>query len=354
MSFDWITGPVPLPSSEHRERAVARQAQLTKPAGALGRMETVAIELAALQQRDRPAAAHVPVLVFAGDHGVTAQAISAYPQEVTVQMLHNFAAGGAAIAVLARALDLPLQVIDAGSVAEQAIAGVLTDKPCRGTRDFSRDAAMSESELAHALSAGRRALMAIPRADLVVLGEMGIGNTTVASALACALTGLSPAQLVGAGTGLDEARMAHKRHVVEQALALHRDAMTDQSAPAWETLRRLGGLEIAAMVGAMIAAAQRGLPVLVDGFIVSVAALVAVNLQPGVRPWLLFSHQSAERGHAHVLAALQAQPLLQLDLRLGEGSGAALAVPLLRLACALHNGMATFADAAVSNREDLG
>ena len=211
---------------------------------------------------------------------------------------------------------------------------------------------MSASELAHALAAGQRAMAAWAHADLVVLGEMGIGNTTVASALACALTGLSPAQLVGAGTGLDEARIAHKCAVVEQALSLHRPALAEAQAPAWEFLRRLGGLEIAAMAGAMIAAAQRGVPVLVDGFIVSVAALAAVKLEPRVRPWLLFSHQSAERGHAHVLAALQAQALLQLDLRLGEGSGGALAVPLLRLACALHNGMATFEDAAVSNREE--
>lgn len=351
MSFDWISDAVPSPSTEHRNRALARQAQLTKPTGALGRLEDVAVELAALQRRDRPVAEQVPVLVFAGDHGVTAQGISAYPQEVTVQMLHNFAGGGAAIAVLARELGLPLQVFDVGTLAGDAIAGVLTDKPCRGTRDISREAAMSESELAHALSAGRRAIAASPHADLLVLGEMGIGNTTVASALACALTNLSPAQLVGAGTGLDEARIAHKCGVVEQALSLHAAALADANAPAWEFLRRLGGLEIAAMAGAMIAAAQRGVPVVVDGFIVSVAALAAVKLQPRVRPWLLFSHQSAERGHAHVLTALQAQALLHLDLRLGEGSGGALAVPLLRLACALHNGMATFEGAAVSNRE---
>jgi nicotinate-nucleotide--dimethylbenzimidazole phosphoribosyltransferase len=345
---------VPSPSAGHRQRAADRQQQLTKPAGSLGRLETLAIELAALQQRDRPRAMQVPVLVFAGDHGVAAQGISAYPQEVTVQMLHNFASGGAAIAVLARELGLPLRVIDAGSVAEQAIAGVTSDKPCRGTCDISQQPAMSEAELAHALSAGRRALASALPADVVVLGEMGIGNTTVASALACALTGLSPTQLVGAGTGLDESRMAHKRGVVERALALHGAAIAEPSAPAWEALRRLGGLEIAAMAGAMLAAAQRGVPVLVDGFIVGVAALAAVKLQPRVRPWLLFSHQSAERGHAHVLAALEAQPLLQLDLRLGEGSGAALALPLLRLACALHNQMATFEDAAVSNREQAG
>lgn len=351
MSFDWIAVPCPSPSAQHRERALARQAELTKPLGALGRMESIAVELAAMQGRDRPRAVDVPVLIFAGDHGVVAQGVSAYPSEVTVQMLRNFTAGGAAIAVLARELGLPLRVTDAGTVADAAIDGVHTDKPCRGTADLSLQAAMSDDELAHALAAGQRAVQAFAQADLFVLGEMGIGNTTAASALACALADWPVADLVGAGTGLDEARIAHKRAVVERALALHASDIADGQLSARETLRRLGGLEIAAMAGAMIAAAQRGVPVLVDGFIVSVAALVAVALQPGVRPWLLFSHQSAERGHAHVLTALAAQPLLKLDLRLGEGSGAALALPLLRLACALHNDMATFAEAAVSNRD---
>lgn len=351
MSFDWIAAPCALPSDEHRARALARQAELTKPFGALGRMEAIAVELAALQATAQPRAARVPVLVFAGDHGVVAQGVSAYPSDVTVQMLHNFTGGGAAIAVLARELDVPLRVIDAGTVATRDIAGVHTDKPALGTRDLSQEAAMDDAALAHALAAGRRAVDAFDSADLFILGEMGIGNTTAASTLACMLTGLDSQALVGAGTGLDDARMAHKRDIVQRSLDLHGQAIARSGLPAREALRRVGGLEIAAMAGAMIAAAQRGVPVLVDGFIVSVAALAAVRLQPQVRPWLLFSHQSAERGHAHVLAALEAAPLLQLDLRLGEGSGAALALPLLRLACALHNGMATFAEAAVSNRD---
>lgn len=352
MSQDWIHADCRLPSPEHRERARLRQDELTKPQGSLGRLETLAVELAALQGRDRPAAARVPVIVFAGDHGVVAQGVSAFPPEVTVQMLHNFANGGAAISVLARELGLPLHVVDAGTRATHAIAGVHIDKPCQGTRDFSRGAAMSEDELAHALAAGRRAVEAAGDADLFVFGEMGIGNTTAASALACVLADLPLDELVGAGTGLQGDRIAHKQQVIADALALHRPGIAGSAAPGREALRRVGGLEIAAMAGAMIAAAQRGVPVLVDGFIVSAAALAAVALQPQVRPWLLFSHQSAERGHARVLAALQAQPLLQLDLRLGEGSGAALALPLLRLACALHNGMATFAEAAVSERDD--
>ena len=352
MSQDWIHADCRQPSSEHRERARARQDELTKPQGSLGRIETLAVELAALQHRDRPVAARVPVIVFAGDHGVVAQGVSAFPSEVTVQMLHNFANGGAAISVLARELGLPLRVVDAGTRATHAIAGVQADKPCHGTRDFSVEAAMSEDELGHALAAGRRAIEAAEAADLFVFGEMGIGNTTAASALASALADLPLDELVGAGTGLQGDRIAHKQQVIADALALHRPHIAGSGDPARETLRRVGGLEIAAMAGAMIAAAQRGVPVLVDGFIVSAAALAAVGLQPQVRPWLLFSHQSAERGHARVLAALDARPLLQLDLRLGEGSGAALALPLLRLACALHAGMATFAEAAVSGRDD--
>lgn len=344
----WTFGCRP-PSARHAAAAEARQARLTKPAGALGRLEGVAITLAGLQARDRPRADRVPVLLFAGDHGVVAQGVSAYPAEVTVQMLANFAAGGAAIAVLARELGLPLHLRDVGTLAAEAPAGATVDKPCRGTRDMSVEAAMSPAEVAHALAAGRRAVdEAAAGADLLLLGEMGIGNTTAASALACVLAGLPPDALVGAGTGLDAGRIARKQAVVERTLALHGGAIASAASPGLEALRRVGGLEIAAMAGAMVAAAQRGVPVLVDGFIVSAAALVAVRLDPGVRDWLLFSHCSAERGHRLLLDALDAAPLLQLDLRLGEGSGAAVALPLVRLACALHNGMATFDEAAVA------
>ncbi|MCD9085860.1 nicotinate-nucleotide--dimethylbenzimidazole phosphoribosyltransferase [Stenotrophomonas sp. SY1] len=342
-----------LPSQEHRQRAIARQRQLTKPEGALGRLETLAIELAALQGSDTPQAQRVPVVVFAGDHGVAAQGVSAYPAEVTVQMLHNFAAGGAAIAVLARELGLPLHVWDVGSRATAPIAGVVSDKPRHGTDDFSVGPAMSEADLEAAFAAGQRAVDAacVDGADLLVFGEMGIGNTTAASALAAVLGPLPLDELVGAGTGLDAVRMVQKKNIIARALGLHGEAIAAASSPGWEALRRVGGLEIAAISAAMIAAAQRKVPVLVDGFIVSAAALAAVRINPGVRPWLLFSHQSAERGHQRLLQALQAQPLLALDLRLGEGSGAALALPLVRMACALHNNMATFAEAAVADRD---
>ncbi|MGY3451361.1 nicotinate-nucleotide--dimethylbenzimidazole phosphoribosyltransferase [Bradyrhizobium sp. USDA 4353] len=347
---DWINSECPAPSEVHRTAALARQAQLTKPLGALGRLEEVAVELAALQAVERPGADRVPVVLFAGDHGIAAQGVSAYPPEVTVQMLHNFAGGGAAISVLARTLGCPLEVVDVGTLADEAVRGVVVDKPRHGTRDFSAERALTPDEVAFACEAGRRAVarQADHSPDLVIFGEMGIGNTTSAAAIAAALLSCAPADIVGSGTGLDADGRARKAKVIADALTRHGLA---PGQPVAEVLTAVGGLEIIAMSGAIIAAAQRRWPVLVDGFIVSVAALVAVRLNPSCRPWLLFSHRSAERGHALVLEALGARALIDLDLRLGEASGAATALPIVRLACALHRGMATFAEAAVSGRE---
>jgi nicotinate-nucleotide--dimethylbenzimidazole phosphoribosyltransferase len=345
---DWFEGGCPQPSQAHRAAAEARQKVLTKPPGSLGVLETLAIRLAELQATDRPRAARAPIVLFAGDHGITAQGISAYPPDVTVQMLHNFAAGGAAIAVLARELGAKLHVVDAGTLAEDDIPGVTTDKPRRGTRDFSREAAMTGEELAFALAAGRRAVERARSggADIIILGEMGIGNTTAATAIAAALLGARAADIVGAGPGLDAAGVNRKGEIVDGALSKH--GLSAGEMPPAEVLRRVGGFEIAALVGAMIAAAQCRVPVLVDGFIVGAAALAAVRLNPSCAPWLIYSHRSLERGHRVVLDALGAEPVLDLKLRLGEGSGAAVALPLLRLACALHAQMATFADASIS------
>ena len=346
---DW-TRSCPDPSEEHAEAARRRQASLTKPHGALGRLENIAIELAALQRTERPKADRVEIIVFAGDHGVTSRSVSAYPSTVTVEMLRNFTAGGAAISVLARTLGARLEVVDAGSFATAPILGVMTDKPRAGTRDFSRESALTQEEVAFAMAAGARAIARSSerRPDLIVLGEMGIGNTTSAAAMASAMLRLPPAEVVGPGTGLDELGLARKIAAVAEALALHR--LTQAEASPWAALQFVGGLEIAALTGAIIASAQRSIPILVDGFIVSVAALAACRINASVRPWLLFAHRSAERGHAAVLAALQAEPILDLGLRLGEGSGAAVAVPILRMACALHNEMATFDEASVSGR----
>jgi nicotinate-nucleotide--dimethylbenzimidazole phosphoribosyltransferase len=347
---EWVYQTCEGVSSVHRETAVARQAQLTKPTGALGRLEQVAIELAGLQQTERPRAARVPIVIFAGDHGVVAQGVSAYPQEVTIAMMSNFAAGGAAISVLARELGSTLEVVDAGTLAQTPVPGTVTDKPRCGTRDFSVEAALAPAELAFAFECGKRAVERAnaARPDLIILGEMGIGNTTASAAIAASLLGISASEIAGSGTGVDAAGRAHKARVIDEALAYH--GLAKPGASAEDVLRAVGGLEIAAISGAIIAAAQRRIPVLIDGFIVSVAALAAMRLNPSCQPFLLPSHQSAEQGHRLVLRALNVHPLISLDLRLGEGSGAAIALPLVRLACALHNDMATFAQANVPDR----
>ncbi|WP_027555412.1 nicotinate-nucleotide--dimethylbenzimidazole phosphoribosyltransferase [Bradyrhizobium sp. Cp5.3] len=345
---EWVYRKCPDISAVHRDAAIAREAQLTKPTGALGRLEQLAIELAGLQATEQPRAGGVPIIIFAGDHGIVAQGVSAYPQAVTIAMMANFASGGAAISVLARELGSNLEVVDAGTLAEAEMAGVVADKPRKGTRDFSVEAALEPSELTFAFEAGQRAVVRAEasRPDLLILGEMGIGNTTTAAAIAASLLGVSAEEIAGSGTGVDAAGRAHKARVIDAALARHGLA----GASPEKILCAVGGLEIAAICGAIIAAAQRRIPVLIDGFIVSVAALAAVRLNPSCQPFLLPSHQSAEQGHRLVLRALNVQPLIMLDLRLGEGSGAAIALPLVRLACSLHNGMATFAQANVPDR----
>jgi nicotinate-nucleotide--dimethylbenzimidazole phosphoribosyltransferase len=345
---EWVYQQCPAVSAVHRDAAIARQAQLTKPRGALGRLEQLAIELAGLQATEQPRAGCVPIIIFAGDHGIVAQGVSAYPQAVTIAMMANFASGGAAISVLARELGARLEVVDAGTLAQEEMPDIITDKPCNGTRDFSVGAALTASELAFALDAGQRAVARAAAAgpDLLIFGEMGIGNTTASAAIAASLLGVSAEEIAGSGTGVDAAGRAHKARVIDAAIARHGVA----KASVEQVLCAVGGLEITAIAGAIIAAAQRRIPVLIDGFIVSVAALAAVRLNPSCLPFLLPSHQSAEQGHRMVLRALNVQPLISLDLRLGEGSGAAIALPLVRLACSLHNGMATFAQANVPDR----
>ncbi|MBR0832454.1 nicotinate-nucleotide--dimethylbenzimidazole phosphoribosyltransferase [Bradyrhizobium manausense] len=345
---DWVTEKCPEISVVHREAAIARQTQLTKPTGALGRLEQLAIELAGLQATERPRAVRVPIIIFAGDHGIVAQGVSAYPQAVTIAMMANFAAGGAAISVLARELGSSLEVVDAGTLAQNEMTGIVTDKSRHGTRDFSIEPALAPAELAFAFEAGQRAVARakVNQPDLLIFGEMGIGNTTTSAAIAASLLGIDAGEIAGSGTGVDAAGRAHKARVIDAAIARHGIA----GASPENILCAVGGLEIAAISGAIIAAAQARIPVLIDGFIVSVAALAAVRLNPSCQPFLLPSHQSAEQGHRLVLRALNVQPLISLDLRLGEGSGAAIALPLVRSACALHNDMATFAQANVPDR----
>lgn len=357
---DWWREPAKPLDLTARDAALARQVRLTKPPGSLGRLEEIATRLAAMQGKERPHMARPWISVFAGDHGVVEEGVAAYPQAVTRQMLLNFVAGGAAVAVAARETGAHLEVVDAGTLAPEPIPGVVRDRVAAGTANLSRAPAMTPVQLDHALAAGRRgAERALTyRADIFIGGEMGIGNSTSAAALGCAFLGLPGSALAGPGTGLDGAGVARKAAVIDRALRLHgfsSDGNVAPSPPAplpegegGRVLRTLGGFEIAALAGAYIACAQAGLPVLVDGFITTSAALAACRLNPGVQDWLLFAHRSAEPGHARLLDALDARPLLELDMCLGEGSGAVAALPLLRLACALHGGMATFAEAGVS------
>lgn len=340
----WYLDPVPEASVAVRESALARQASLTKPPGSLGRLEHLAVQIASLQGRERPAVSSVGIRVFAGDHGVAAEGVSAFPQSVTAQMVHNFARGGAAISVLAEKLDADFAVVNVGIAATERFPDhVVNLQLAPGTQNFCSAPAMSHDQLDSAMLAGSRQLT--DACDIFVGGEMGIANTTSAAALASSLLGLSPEETVGRGTGVDDDGLRRKRAAVASGLEYHSLAL---STPL-DVLRCLGGLEIAALVGAYIRAAQSGVIVLVDGYICSVAALLACRINPGVRPWMIFSHRSAEPGHSHVLEALEAEPLLDFGLRLGEGSGAAIAVPLLQSACSLHNGMATFAEAGVSD-----
>ncbi len=342
VAWAWVFEVMAEADEEARKAAEVRQGILTKPPGALGRLEEVAVRLAALQGRVNPALDDVQIAVFAADHGVAAAGVSAFPQAVTAEMVKNFARGGAAINVLARLHGARLTVVNLGTVVDTGpLEGVVDARIAPGTANFLQQPAMTAEQLGVALNTGRDTVIG---GDLFIGGEMGIGNTTSAAALACALLQRQAKELVGPGTGLDEAGVAHKAQIIAHALERHARGL---DSPL-EMLRCLGGFEIAALVGAYLACGQRGIPVLVDGFISSVAALVAVRLRPGLLPWLCFSHGSAEPGHRLVLQAMNAAPLLDLGMRLGEASGAAVALPLLRQACALHNEMATFAEAGVS------
>lgn len=345
--IDWLRQPASAPDPDAAARAAARQGELTKPRGALGMLEGLALRLAGLQRRARPTADRVWITVFAADHGVAATGVSAFPQSVTAQMVANMAAGGAAISVLARELGARLELVNLGTVVAVPDHPLVHDAVIApGTADFCRGPAMRDGELAQAVQAGAAAVARAQAqgVDLFIGGEMGIGNTTAATAVACALLQARPAELVGPGTGLDAAGVQRKAAVIEQALALHAGLLGDPAA----VLAAVGGFEIAALAGAYVACAQQGVPALVDGFISTAAALAAARLCPGAGDWLLLTHRSAEPGHAAMLADLGGAALLELGMRLGEGSGAAAAVPLLRLACALHNDMATFAEAGVA------
>lgn len=313
--------------------ARAREAVLLKPAGALGRLEEIAAWLAGWQGRHPPRIEHTAIFVFAGNHGITAQGVSAYPANVTAAMVESFEAGGAAINQLARIAGAELHVVP-----------LRLDRP---TRDFTLQPAMDEAECVEALNIGLTA--PDDALDALAIGEMGIGNTTAAAALATALHAGSnrppdPTGWVGAGTGVDAAGVAHKAAVISRALARHEAALGDPL----EVLRHFGGFELAAMIGAIVAGRVRRTPVVLDGFVATAAAAVLQRLRPDALDHCLAGHVSAERGHGRLLAELGLRPVLDLELRLGEASGAALTFGLLRAAAACHNGMATFAEAGIA------
>jgi nicotinate-nucleotide--dimethylbenzimidazole phosphoribosyltransferase len=329
------------------EQARRRQAELTKPPGSLGRLERLAIQIAGITGLPRPSLPRKAIVLMAADHGVTAEGVSAYPSAVTAQMVRNFAAGGAAINVLARRAAARVVVVDVGVAAElPSELPVLYRKVAYGSANMAHGPALTREQATAAISVGLDvADLELSRGlDLIGLGEMGIGNTTAASAIVAAMTSQPVAALTGRGTGIDEATWRHKVAVIERALQVNRPDPTDPL----DVLAKLGGLEIAGLVGVALGAASRRVPVMVDGFIATAAALVAAELCPDVRSYLIAAHRSAEPGHHAALERLELEPLFTLDLRLGEGTGAALAMPVVDAALAVLDEMATFGEAGVS------
>ena len=326
-----LVSNLPMADAQALSEARDRESRLTKPAGALGRLEDLVAWLSAWQGRHPPQLDHAQALVFAGNHGVTAQGISAFPAEATAQMVANFAAGGAAINQLARAYGADLRVISLD-----------LERP---TVDFTAAPAMSEKECMVAFTAGWEAVRT--NSDIVLVGEMGIGNTTSAAALCRLLLDGTPADWAGPGTGLDAAGIARKIEVIDRAVELHGAYANDPL----DSLRRVGGRELAAIGGAVLAARHTCAPVILDGYVATAAAAVLHELKAGALDHCIAGHISAEPGHGRVLAALGKEPLVSLGMRLGEGSGAAVALGVVRGAVAAHAGMATFAEAGVSDKD---
>lgn len=322
----------------------------TKPLGALGRLETLALQLGMIQGTLTPQIDQPQIRVFAADHGLTKHGTSAYPSAVTAQMVYNFLQGGAAINVLARQHNIELKVVDAGVDADFANSPfkdhpqLLDYKVRHGSRDALTEPAMTEAECLAALKNGMKVVENLT-GNLLIVGEMGIGNTSAASLLLARLGDVPIADCIGRGTGLDDAGLQHKTDILTQVLQRHSEAQSPL-----DVLAALGGLEIAMMAGALIQAASERRILLIDGFIASSALLVAERLSPGVAQYAIFAHHSVEPGHAHLLKLLNAEPLLDMGMRLGEGSGAALAYPLLQSACAIINEMASFSDAGISEQ----
>jgi len=330
------------------EEARQHQDNLTKPRGSLGRLEDIACWFASRQGKLLPETLRPHITVFAGDHGVCEEGVSAFPSIVTGEMVKNFVHGGAAINVLAKQCSAQLSIVDVGTLSDfSGLKGIAHKKIKSGTANLLHKAAMSEAECTAAINVGKaEARMAIKAgANLLIAGDMGIGNTTASACIICRLTSSPAENVVGFGTGIDDAGRSTKVAVVSSAL----QRISQQSDAC--TLQEVGGLEIAAMAGFFLQAAESGVPLLVDGFIASAAALAAHVIEPSVTEWMLASHVSQENGHALALHALGLSPLIDFNMRLGEGSGAALVVPLLQSAITLHREMATFTSAGVTDKD---
>ncbi len=350
MSIESLIAQIAEPDSAAMEAARARQNNLTKPLGSLGRLEALSIQLAGIAGKPQPAIHDKVIVVMAGDHGIVAEGVSAYPQEVTLQMVYNFLRGGAAINVLSRHVGARVVVVDMGVAVDlEPHPGLLIKKVAHGTANAARGPAMTRAQAEQAIMAGVEVVEAELQngLDIVGTGEMGIGNTTPSAAIAVALTGRSPQEIVGRGTGIDDQGVVRKIQAVERALAVNRPDSND----ALDVLAKVGGFEIAGLAGVILAAAAHRRPVMVDGFISTAAAMVAVGLSPKVRPYLVAAHRSMERGHAIMLEWLGVQPLLELDMRLGEGTGAAIGISLAEAACKVLSEMATFDEAGVSEAD---
>ncbi|WP_299792966.1 nicotinate-nucleotide--dimethylbenzimidazole phosphoribosyltransferase [uncultured Shewanella sp.] len=318
----------------------------TKPLGALGELETLAKQLARVLGRDKPEIINPKLLVFAADHGIAASGVSIAPSEVTTQMVMNFVAGGAAINVFCRQMGVEMEVIDCGILQPlEGVDGVIEQRLGAGTAAIHKQPAMTLGAVKQGLEMARERIEFHHQqgCNLIALGEMGIGNTSSAAAIMASIMGMNSADCVGRGTGIDAATLKRKQMLVEQALRIHESELTDP----YNILACLGGFEIVQMTGAMLAAAERKMLVVVDGFIATAAAMVAVQIDANVRDYMIFGHKSDERGHCMMMEYLQARPLLNLGMRLGEGSGAVLALPLIRAATGFYNEMASFSDAGI-------
>ncbi len=347
--LDRIASATPLDTAA-MELARSRQQQLTKPTGSLGRLEDIAIQMAGITRQPLPNIKQKAVIIMAGDHGVTREGVSAYPSDVTPQMVYNFLRGGAAINALAHSIGARVIVVDVGVAADISHPDLLSRKVAYGTANLVLEPAMTQAQMLEAIMVGIDVCDAQldHGIDLVATGDMGIGNTTSSSAIAAVLLQTPAALVTGRGTGIDAEQLAHKIQVIEKAI--ERNVPNPQDP--LDVLMKVGGFEIAGLVGVIVAAASRRIPVVIDGFISGAAALVAVELNPVIGAYLFAGHVSVEQGHRLILEKLGLSPLLDLKLRLGEGTGAVLAMSIIEASLRAHREMATFVEAGVSAREE--